>query len=159
MSYHVWVVPLVALALAQIATIATSVYLHRALAHRGLRLHPITDVCFRAVLWLTTGQSRREWVAVHRKHHTSNNHHAHPRAPKFSMRRFEFDPSWVVIRCLARVGLLEIVAATVALPRAPGERPGPGGGAEVGSGAAPRARGHEGSDGAVAVAAREGLGG
>jgi stearoyl-CoA desaturase (Delta-9 desaturase) len=43
-----------------------------------------------------------------------NNHHAHPRAPKFSMRRFEFDPSWLVIRCLAAVALVEIVGATVA---------------------------------------------
>jgi len=239
---HMWLAPLVALALTQIAAIATSVYLHRGLAHRALRLHPVTDRCFRALLWLTTGQSRREWVAVHRKHHTftdragdphspqvfgfwniqfwnvfyymrearnpetlrtfapditedwldrtvfswgvgglalgiallclvfgvwvglaaglvhailyvfvlaplinglghwrgaknfdntafnsrtlawltggeslHNNHHAHPRAPKFSMRRFEFDPSWVVIRCLAAVGLVEIVGAPVKL--------------------------------------------
>ena len=242
-SYHVWVVPFVAVALAQVASVATSVYLHRGLAHRALRLHPITDVCFRAVLWLTTGQSRREWVAVHRKHHAftdregdphsprllgvwrvqllnayyyvrearneetirrfapdisvdwwdralfswglsgpalgiallcltlglwpgltaallhailyvvviaplinglghwrgaqnfantaynwrllswvtggeslHNNHHAHPRAPKFSMRRFEFDPSWLVICCLARCGLVEILGAPVRLP-------------------------------------------
>ena len=39
MSYHVWLIPLVALALSQIAVIATSVYLHRGLAHRSLRLH------------------------------------------------------------------------------------------------------------------------
>jgi stearoyl-CoA desaturase (delta-9 desaturase) len=239
---HMWVAPLVALALAEIAVVATSVYLHRGLAHRALRLHPITDGCFRVLLWLTTGQSRREWVAVHRKHHAftdregdphsprlfgfwqiqlgnvyyyarearnpdtirtfapdiaedwldravfsrglsgvgigigllclvfgvkvglaaalvhavlyvfvlaplinglghwrgeqnfgntaynsralawvtggeslHNNHHAHPRAPKFSMRRFEFDPSWVVIRCLAALGLVEIVGAPVQL--------------------------------------------
>src|SRR5712692_842887 len=241
-SNHVLVVPLVALALAQIASVATSVYLHRALAHRALRLHPLADVCFRAVLWLTTGQSRRQWVAVHRKHHTftdqegdphsprllgfwrvqflnvyyyarearnretirtfapditpdwldraifswglsglavgitllclilgvwaglaagllhavlyvfvlaplinglghwrgaqnfgntaynwrllawvtggeslHNNHHAYPRAPKFSMRRSEFDPSWLVIRCLALFGFVEVVGAPVTL--------------------------------------------
>ncbi len=251
MSYHKWVVPLVALTLAQIAAIATSVYLHRGLAHRALRLHPIADVCFRAVLWLTTGQSRREWVAVHRKHHTftdregdphsprllgvwrvqllnvyyyvrearnletirrfapdiaedwwdramfswglsglalgitllcltlgiwpgltaglvhallyvfvlvplinglghwrgaqnfantaynwrvlawitggeslHNNHHAYPRAPKFSMGRFEFDPSWVVIRGLALIGLVEIVGAPVRLSRQSNARSG-----------------------------------
>ena len=233
-----WIVPLVALTLTQIAAIATSVYLHRGLAHRSLRLHPVADVGFRVVLWLTTGQTRREWVAVHRKHHTftdregdphsprllglwrvqlwnvyyymrearnpetirtfapdvaedwgdrrifsrgvsgvtvgiallcivlgvwaglvtgllhavlyvfvlapvinglghwrgtqnfpntaynskalswvtggeslHNNHHAYPRAAKFSMRRFEFDPSWLVIRCLGAVGLVEIVGA------------------------------------------------
>jgi stearoyl-CoA desaturase (Delta-9 desaturase) len=216
--------------------------LHRGLAHRALRLHPVTDVCFRALLWLTTGQNRREWVAVHRKHHKftdrtgdphspkvlgfwrvqlfnvyyyvreaknpgtirtfapdlsedrwdrvifawgrtglavgiallcltlgvwpglivafthaalyvfvlaplinglghwrgaqnfvntaynsrllafvtggeslHNNHHAHPRAPKFSMRRLEFDPSWTVIRCLALLRLVEIVGDPVRL--------------------------------------------
>jgi hypothetical protein len=39
---------LVALTLAQIAVIATSVYLHRTLAHRALRLHAVTDGCCRA---------------------------------------------------------------------------------------------------------------
>lgn len=218
-------------------------YLHRALAHRSLTVHPVADVVFRTILWLTTGQHRREWVAVHRKHHTftdqegdphsprllgfwrlqilnayyyareagnpetlrkfapdiqddrldrtvfsrgwvgpvvgiallcallgfwagliaagvhallyvlvlaplinvlghwrgtknfentahnwsslswmtggeslHNNHHAHPRAPKFSVRRFEFDPSWLVIRAFATVRLVVIVGATVRLP-------------------------------------------
>ncbi len=241
---NVWIVPLVALGLAQAAVLATSVYLHRALAHRALTVHPVADVFFRTILWLTTGQRRREWVAVHRKHHTftdqegdphsprligfwrlqalnafyyarearnaetlskfapdiredrldravfsrgwtglllgiallcallgvwtgliaaavhavlyvfvlaplinvlghwrgtknfgdntafnwrslswmtageslHNNHHAHPRAPKFSMRRFEFDPSWLVIRAFAAVRLVVIVGATVRLP-------------------------------------------
>ena len=244
---EVWVVPVVAVALVQVAVIATSVYLHRALAHRALVVHPIADVLFRTVLWLTTGQRRQEWVAVHRKHHAftdqegdphsprllgfwrvqflnvyyyirearnrrtvekfapdipedrldravfsrglvglglgiallclvlgvwpglivalthallyvfvlaplingvghwrgaqnfsntaynssalawvtggeslHNNHHAHPRAPKFSVRRFEFDPSWVVIRALAAVGLVVIVGATVSLPAGAG---------------------------------------
>ncbi|MEZ0335158.1 MAG: acyl-CoA desaturase, partial [Gemmatimonadales bacterium] len=70
MTHHIWLVPLIALTLVQVAVIATSVYLHRALAHRALRLHPAVDLCCRIALWLTTGQSRREWVAVHRKHHT-----------------------------------------------------------------------------------------
>jgi fatty-acid desaturase len=165
-SYHFLIVPVVAVALTQIASVATSVYLHRGLAHRALRLHPITALCFRAVLWVTTGQSRRQWVAVHRKHHAftaavlhaflyvvvvaplinglghwrgtqnfantaynsrllawvtggeslHNNHHAYPRAPKFSMHRFEFDPSWLVIRCLARCRLVEILGTPVMLP-------------------------------------------
>ena len=236
-----WVVPIATIVLTQVAVIATSIYLHRALAHRSLHLHPIADVAFRATLWLTTGQSRQEWVAVHRKHHTftdregdphsprllgfwrvqlfnvayymrearnaetletfapdlrpdrldrvlfsrgtlglvvglsllcaligfwpgliaglthaalyvfvmaplinalghwrgsknfentaynrrvlawitggeslHNNHHAHPRSPKFSMRRSEFDPSWLVIRALAAVRLLAIQGPSVA---------------------------------------------
>jgi len=223
-------------------------YLHRALAHRSVAVHPAVDLLFRTVLWLTTGQDRREWVAVHRKHHAftdrdgdphsprlrgfwrvqflnayyymreaqnpetirrfasdiredrldravfswgwvgvalgatllclvlglwpgliatsvhavlyvfvlaplinglghwrgaqnfsntaynspvlawvtageslHNNHHAHPRSPKFSVRWFEFDPSWLAIRALATVGLLVITGtpATLACSGAP----------------------------------------
>jgi len=230
-------------AVSQVAVIATSVYLHRGLAHRALVLHPAAEMAFRALLWITTGQSRRQWVAVHRKHHAftdqegdphsprllgfwrlqllnayyysrearnpetlrkfvpdipedwldrvvfsrgwsglilgtallcgllglwagliaavahailyvfvmaplinvlghwrgrknfentafnwrslswltggeslHNNHHAHPRAPKFSVRRWEFDPSWVVIRVFSAVRLIAIVGASVKLP-------------------------------------------
>lgn len=77
-----WVVPVVAIALTQVAVIATSIYLHRALAHRSLHLHPAADVAFRAALWLTTGQSRREWVAVHRKHHTFTDREGDPHSPR-----------------------------------------------------------------------------
>jgi len=247
-----WAVPFVTLALTQVAVIATSIYLHRALAHRSLRLHPVADVAFRTVLWLTTGQSRQQWVAVHRKHHTftdregdphsprllgfwrvqlfnvayyirearnaetletfapdlrpdrldraifchggvglavglgllcgiiglwpgllagllhaglyvfviaplinalghwrggrnfentafnsrllawvtggeslHNNHHAHPRSAKFSVRRSEFDPSWPVIRSLAAAGLLVIVGPPIAWKRAIGREGAP----------------------------------
>ena len=82
LSHYVWIAPLVALALSQVAVIATSVYLHRGLAHRAIRLHPAMDVCFRAVLWITTGQSRREWVAVHRKHHAFTDRPGDPHSPR-----------------------------------------------------------------------------
>jgi stearoyl-CoA desaturase (delta-9 desaturase) len=238
-----WLVPLVAVALSQVAVIATSIYLHRGLAHRSLTIHPVLDVFFRTILWITTGQKRQQWVAVHRKHHTftdkvgdphsprvlgfwkvqlgnvyyyareasnpetiekfapdlpedrldralfswgwlgvgigvaalvaalgvwpgiiagivhaviyvfvlaplinglghwhggqnfdntaynwrtiswftggealHNNHHAYPRAPKFSVRRLEFDPSWPVIRALVAVRLVAVIGAVVRLP-------------------------------------------
>ena len=38
------------------------------------------------------------------------------------MRRFEFDPSWLVIRALAAVRLVAIVGATVSLPSIRGGR-------------------------------------
>ena len=241
-STEVWIVLAAAVAVTQLAMIATSVYLHRALAHRSLAVSPVVDVLFRAVLWLTTGQRRQEWVAVHRKHHAftdrdgdphsprllgfwrvqllnvvyyvrearnpetihrfardvapdrldralfsqglvglglgitllcvvlgirpgllaalmhavlyvfvaaplinglghwqgaqnfsntaynstvlawltageslHNNHHAHPRAPKFSMRRSEVDPSWLVIRVMAALGLAVVVGAPVSV--------------------------------------------
>jgi len=241
-STEVWIVPAAAVAVTKLAMIATSVYLHRALAHRSLAVSPVVDVLFRVVLWLTTGQRRQEWVAVHRKHHAftdrdgdphsprllgfwrvqllnvvyyirearnpetihkfardvapdrldralfsrglvgpglgiallcgvlgvgpglmvalvhavlyvfvaaplinglghwrgaqtfsntaynstvlawltageslHNNHHAHPRAPKFSMRRSEVDPSWLVIRVMAALGLAVVVGAPVSV--------------------------------------------
>ena len=82
MTQSSWVVPLAALTLTQIAAVSTSVYLHRGLAHRALRLHPVADICFRALLWLTTGQNRREWVAVHRKHHKFTDRTGDPHSPK-----------------------------------------------------------------------------
>jgi stearoyl-CoA desaturase (Delta-9 desaturase) len=77
-----WAVPCIAIALTQTAVIATSIYLHRALAHRSLHLHPIADVAFRVALWLTTGQCRRQWVAVHRKHHTFTDCPGDPHSPR-----------------------------------------------------------------------------
>lgn len=73
---------LVALALTQAAVIATSIYLHRSLAHRSLVVHPAADVTFRVLLWLATGQRRQEWVAVHRKHHTFTDREGDPHSPR-----------------------------------------------------------------------------
>jgi stearoyl-CoA desaturase (Delta-9 desaturase) len=77
-----WLVPFVAIALTQMATIATSIYFHRALAHRSLHLHPLADLAFRVALWLTTGQGRQQWVAVHRKHHSFTDRQGDPHSPR-----------------------------------------------------------------------------
>ena len=69
------------LAVTQAAVIATSVYLHRGLAHRTLKIHPIADWVFRCILWISTGQNRREWVAVHRKHHAFTDKEGDPHSP------------------------------------------------------------------------------
>jgi stearoyl-CoA desaturase (Delta-9 desaturase) len=79
---HVWMIPLVVIALTQTAVVATSVYLHRTLAHRALVVHPVADVLFRIVLWITTGQRRQEWVAVHRKHHAFTDREGDPHSPR-----------------------------------------------------------------------------
>jgi len=72
---------IVTLIVTQAAVIATSVYLHRGLAHRALRLHPLADFLFRCILWVSTGQNRREWVAVHRKHHAFTDKEGDPHSP------------------------------------------------------------------------------
>ena len=82
MTNAAWVTPVAAIVLTQFAVIATSIYLHRALAHRSLDLHPFADVAFRTVLWLTTGQCRQEWVAVHRKHHAFTDREGDPHSPR-----------------------------------------------------------------------------
>jgi stearoyl-CoA desaturase (delta-9 desaturase) len=72
----------VAVVLTQSAVLATSIYLHRALAHRSLTIHPVAALFFRVILWLTTGQSRQEWVAVHRKHHAFTDSAGDPHSPR-----------------------------------------------------------------------------
>ncbi len=59
----------VALAFTHLTIIGVTLYLHRGQTHRGLELHPVVSHPLRLWLWLTTGMTTREWVAIHRKHH------------------------------------------------------------------------------------------
>ncbi len=72
----------IALALTQVATFSTTIYLHRGVTHRALVLHPAIAWCFRFALWITTGLSTREWVAVHRKHHMYTDKMGDPHSPQ-----------------------------------------------------------------------------
>lgn len=65
----------------QAAIAATTVYLHRALAHRALSVRPAAALGFRALVWITTGMRPREWVAVHRKHHAATDTTEDPHSP------------------------------------------------------------------------------
>src|SRR5262249_52085677 len=77
-----------------------------ALSHwRGTRNFENSASNWRLLAWITGGES------LH------NNHHAHPRSPKFSVRRWEFDPSWPIIRTLAATGLLVILGSPIASTR------------------------------------------
>ncbi|HVM40767.1 MAG TPA: fatty acid desaturase [Acidimicrobiia bacterium] len=73
----------VAVVVSQVATFATTIYLHRALSHRALRLHPAAEMGFRIVLWLTTGIKPRQWVAVHRYHHATSDTEDDPHSPLY----------------------------------------------------------------------------
>jgi stearoyl-CoA desaturase (Delta-9 desaturase) len=52
-----------------------------------------TATNIRTVAWLSGGEG------LH------NNHHQYPAASKFSMRRWEFDPAWPVIKLLTVLSL------------------------------------------------------
>lgn len=72
----------VAIILIQVAVFGTTIYLHRTATHRALALHPAVAWLFRCSLWLTTGLSTREWVAVHRKHHAFTDQEGDPHSPR-----------------------------------------------------------------------------
>lgn len=67
--------------LIQVAVMGTTIYLHRAATHRALELHPSVSWLFRFSLWLTTGLSTKEWVAIHRKHHAFTDQEGDPHSP------------------------------------------------------------------------------
>jgi stearoyl-CoA desaturase (delta-9 desaturase) len=71
----------IAFSISQVANVVTTVYLHRALTHRAMTVHPGLDLVFRFVLWITLGLSRRQWVAVHRKHHIFTDQPEDPHSP------------------------------------------------------------------------------
>jgi stearoyl-CoA desaturase (Delta-9 desaturase) len=64
-----WGYVLASLLMLQLTIFAVTLYLHRDAAHRAVDLHPAIRHFSRFWLWLTTGISTREWVAIHRKHH------------------------------------------------------------------------------------------
>ncbi|WP_395154341.1 fatty acid desaturase [Ilumatobacter sp.] len=71
----------VGLGLTLVANLCTTVYLHRALAHRAVTIAAPVAHVFRFVLWLSTGICPRQWVAVHRKHHAFTDVEGDPHSP------------------------------------------------------------------------------
>jgi stearoyl-CoA desaturase (delta-9 desaturase) len=71
----------VGLVLSQVATLITTVYLHRVLSHKSIRLHPAVTMFMRISTWMLTSISPREWVAVHRKHHNFSDVEGDPHSP------------------------------------------------------------------------------
>ena len=73
---------LLGLVVSQLANFTTTVYLHRAGAHRAVKLQPLLTFFFRCITWITVGIKPREWVAVHRKHHAFTDVEGDPHSPK-----------------------------------------------------------------------------
>lgn len=71
----------VAAVTAQVALLATTVYLHRGVTHGALTLHPIAAFPLRFILWVATGIRPREWAGVHRRHHARTDTKDDPHSP------------------------------------------------------------------------------
>ncbi len=72
---------LIGLALAEISFFVTTIYLHRALAHKAIVLSPRAKATCRILIWVGTGTRPRQWVAVHRKHHAFTDRDGDPHSP------------------------------------------------------------------------------
>jgi stearoyl-CoA desaturase (delta-9 desaturase) len=72
----------VGFAVTMVANVCTTVYLHRALAHRGLSIRAPFAFVYRVLIWITTGIRPRQWVAVHRKHHAFSDVEGDPHSPQ-----------------------------------------------------------------------------
>lgn len=72
---------LITIVILQVSVFITTIYLHRAMCHRGLELHPVVANLMHLELSLFTGIVPREWVAVHRKHHHYSDREGDPHSP------------------------------------------------------------------------------
>ncbi len=73
----------VAFLLTHITIVSVTIFLHRHQAHNALDLNPVVSHFFRFWLWLTTATVTREWVAVHRKHHSTCETENDPHSPRY----------------------------------------------------------------------------
>ncbi len=76
-----WQVLLYTLIMTHISIVSVTIYLHRAMAHRAMDLHPALAHFFRFWLWLTTATITKEWVSIHRKHHAKCETEDDPHSP------------------------------------------------------------------------------
>lgn len=89
-----WAYLLTTLGLTHVTIAAVTIFLHRHQAHRALNLHPLASHFFRFWLWLTTGMSTKEWVAVHRKHHAAVETSEDPHSPRSTALADCFRPAY-----------------------------------------------------------------
>ncbi len=69
------------LVVTHITIVAVTCFLHRSQAHKSVTFHPIVSHFFRFWLWFTTGMITKQWVAIHRKHHSSTDVEGDPHSP------------------------------------------------------------------------------
>lgn len=71
-----------ALVVTQIAMCATTVYMHRCLAHAAIELRPALAMASRVLIWITTALKPRQWARVHRYHHAMEDTAHDPHSPR-----------------------------------------------------------------------------
>lgn len=76
-----WTELLYILITTHITIICVTLYLHRSQTHRAVEFHPALSHLMRFWLWLTTGMTTRQWVAVHRRHHQLADQPGDPHSP------------------------------------------------------------------------------
>jgi stearoyl-CoA desaturase (delta-9 desaturase) len=72
---------LITLLMTHLTIVSVTLYLHRSQSHRGVEFHPALAHAMRFWLWLTTGMTTKQWVAIHRKHHQNTDVEGDPHSP------------------------------------------------------------------------------
>jgi len=72
---------LITLLMTHLTIVSVTLYLHRCQSHRGVEFHPVLAHAMRFWLWLTTGMTTKQWVAIHRKHHQNTDVEGDPHSP------------------------------------------------------------------------------
>lgn len=72
---------LITLLMTHLTIVSVTLYLHRCQSHRGVEFHPVLAHAMRFWLWLTTGMTTKQWVAIHRKHHQTTDVEGDPHSP------------------------------------------------------------------------------
>ena len=75
------IIILMTLLMTHLTIVSVTLYLHRCQAHRGVEFHSALTHIMRFWLWLTTGMTTKQWVAVHRKHHRFSDAEGDPHTP------------------------------------------------------------------------------
>ncbi len=81
LDFSFWEYVLVTFLMVQVTVMGVTLYLHRDAAHRSLELHPALRHFFRLWIWMSSSMLTREWVAVHRKHHSFSDQPGDPHSP------------------------------------------------------------------------------
>ena len=90
---------IIGLAICQLGLYLTTVYLHRTLSHRAVKMAPSLAFVCRVLVWLLTGIKPRQWVAVHRKHHAFTDVAGDPHSPLLEgFATVEFTNAWLYRR-------------------------------------------------------------